>query len=76
MREVEINYLGVQMSVEGLYYPGEPGVMYDSDMAGCPESISEFEIYDVMVGEVSIIELLSDYQMQEIQSEVIEKIED
>jgi hypothetical protein len=73
---VEINYLGVQITVEGLYYPGDPEIMYDLDMAGYPGSNSEFEIHDVFVGEVSIIELLSDYQMEEIISEAIEKIEE
>jgi hypothetical protein len=74
--EVEISYLGVEMTIEGMYYPGEPEIMYESDMGGYPGSSSEFEIFNVFVGEVSIIDLLSSYQMQEIQSEVLEKIEE
>lgn len=76
MTKEEINYSGVDIVVEGNYYPGEDEVMYDSDMAGYPGSRSEFEIYDVFVGDISIIELLSDYQLEDIQSEIIQKIED
>jgi hypothetical protein len=74
--EIEISYLGVELRIEGSYYPGEPEIMYDSDMAGYPGSLSGFDISDVFVGEVSIFDLLSREQLQEIRSEVIEKIEE
>lgn len=73
--KVEINYLQIPLTVKGVYHAEEPEVMYDSDMSGCPGYPSEFEIHDVLAGDISIIELLSDYQMDEIQSQTIEKIE-
>lgn len=76
MEEIEISYLGVEMTIKGIYYPGEPEILYDSNMEGYPGSASSFDIEDVIVGDVSIIDLLSKYQMLEISSEVIEKIEE
>lgn len=75
MRTEEINYFGVEMTVEGNYHVGESQVMYDSDMGGHPGSGPEFELYDVFVGGISILNLLSYEQLAEIESEVIEKIE-
>lgn len=75
MTTEKITYLGIDMEIEGNYYPGEAQIMYDSDMGGYPGSPSEFEIYDVFVEEVSIINLLQDFQLEDIQTEVLEKIE-
>jgi hypothetical protein len=75
MRTEEINYFGVEMTVEGNYHAGESQVMYDSDMAGYPGSGPEFEIFDVFVGGISIFNLLSHSQVLDIEAEVIEKIE-
>jgi hypothetical protein len=75
MTTEKITYLGIDMEIEGTYYPGEPQISYDSDMAGYPGSPSEFEIYDVFVEEVSILNLLQDFQLEDIQTEVLEKIE-
>jgi hypothetical protein len=75
MTTEKITYLGIDMEVEGNYYLGESQIMYDSDMGGYPGSPSEFEIYDVFVEEVSIINLLQDFQLEDIQTEVLEKIE-
>lgn len=75
MTTEKITYLGIDMEIEGNYYPGEAQIMYDSDMGGYPGSASEFEIYDVFVEGVSIINLLQDFQLEDIQTEVLEKIE-
>ena len=75
MRTEEISYFGVEMTVEGNYHAGESQVMYDSDMGGHPGSGAEFELYDVFIGGISILNLLSYEQLAEIESEVIEKIE-
>lgn len=71
----EINYSGVDIVVEGNYYRGESEIMYDSDMAGYPGSRSEFEIYDILIGGVSSISIFQDYQLEDIEQEVIQKIE-
>lgn len=75
MTREEINYSGVDIVVEGNYYRGESKIMYDSDMAGYPGSRSEFEIYDILIGGVSSISIFQDYQLEDIEQEVIQKIE-
>lgn len=75
--QVEINYLGVPLSIEGNYYEGEPQVMYDSNGEGYPGSPSDFEIRKITVldSDIDIWELLSSKQFDEITELVIEKIE-
>lgn len=75
MRREEIDYLGVQMTIKGIYSPGEDEVMYDSDMAGYPGSGSEFELFDIFIGDVSCIDIFQDYQIEDIKDIVIQKIE-
>jgi hypothetical protein len=76
--QVEINYLGVPLTVQGTYYEGESQVMYDSNGEGYPGSSSEFEILEITVSdsEIDIWELLSSNQIDEITNLVIEKIEE
>jgi hypothetical protein len=76
--EVEINYLGVPLSIEGNYYAEEAQVMYFSDMSGYPGSPAEFEILKITVpdSDVDIWELFSQKQIDEITNLVIEKTEE
>lgn len=76
--QVEINYLGVPLTIEGNYYEGEPQVMYDSNGEGYPGSPPEFEIVKISVSDsdIDIWELLSDKQLIEIAELIIEKIEE
>lgn len=76
--QVEINYLGVPLLIEGDYYEGEPQVMYDSTGEGYPGSSSEFEIRKITVldSDIDIWELLSSKQFYEITELVIEKTEE
>jgi hypothetical protein len=76
--EVEINYSEVPLTVVGIYYEGEPQVMYDSNGEGYPGSPSEFEILKITVSdsEVDIWGIFSDEQLTEITELIIEKIED
>lgn len=76
--EVEINYSEVPLTVVGIYYEGEPQVMYDSNGEGYPGSPSEFEILKITVSdsEVNIWELFSNKQIDQITELVIEKIEE
>jgi hypothetical protein len=76
--QVEINYLGVPLTVQGTYYAGDPQVMYESDGGGYPGSPPEFEILGITVSDsfIDIWELLSNKQMDEITELAIEKIED
>jgi hypothetical protein len=76
--EIEIEYLGVPLSIEGTYYPSEAQVMYYSDMSGYPGSPAEFEIIKITVtdSDVDIWELLSQRQIDEITELVIQKTEE
>lgn len=73
---VEVSYLDVEISVKGVYTPGESEIMYDSDMAGYPGSGPEFDIYNIFIGEVSCIQIFQAYQLEDIQEIVIEKIQE
>ena len=76
--QVEINYLGVPLIVQGTYYEGESQIMYDSNGEGYPGSPSEFEILEITVSdsEIDIRELLSSNQIDEIAELVIQKTEE
>jgi hypothetical protein len=76
--EIEIEYLGVPLSIEGTYYPSEAQVMYYSDMSGYPGSPAEFEIIKITVtdSDVDIWELFSQRQIDEITELVIQKTEE
>ncbi len=76
--QVEINYSGVPLTIEGNYYEGDPQVMYDSNGEGYPGSPSEFEILKITVSdsEIDIWELFSNKQIDEITELVIEKTEE
>lgn len=76
--QVEIEYLGIPFTIEGLYTPGDPQVMYDGTGGGYPGSPSEFEVLKIAVSDsdVDIWELVSDKQLIEITELVIEKIEE
>jgi len=75
MKEITINYKGIEILVEGTYTPGEEEVRYFSDMSGQPSSPSEFDINAVYVNGVDILELLSEESLIEIELLVIESVE-
>lgn len=76
--EVEINYAGITLIVEGNYHGEDPEVMYDSNGEGYPASPAEFEITKITVSDsfIDIWELLSYNQIDEITELVIEKTEE
>jgi len=74
MKEITINYKGIELLVEGTYIPGEEEVRYFSDMSGQPSSSSEFDINAVYVNDVDIFELLSEDSLIEIETLILEDI--
>jgi hypothetical protein len=76
--EVQINYKGVDLVVEGNYYKGEEAVRYYSDMSGYPGSNSEFEITDVFVRDsfISVFNLFSAENLSEMEEICLIKIEE
>jgi hypothetical protein len=55
--EVEITYLGVELTVEGTYEPEEPSKTYGPPESCYEGSPSYFDIEDIFVGGVSIYEM-------------------
>lgn len=55
--EVEINYLGVELTVEGDYTPAVAGKTYGPPENCYPEEPSSFDIEDIFVEGTSIMEM-------------------
>ena len=72
---VTINYKDHLLEVEGDYIPEESMVMYYSDGSGYPGCPAEFDVHDIMLGEYSIYELLSN-DIEIIKELVINKIQE
>ena len=72
----EIQFKGIDLTVEGFYTSGEPEVMYDSDLCGSPEFKAEFDIRKVFVQDTEISSLLSEDDLDEIANLLILKMED
>jgi len=73
MRNTEtktITYLGIDMEIEFMYYPGEDAVTYYPDGSGYPGCGEEFEIDSISVGGIDIVELLSTKQENDIIDEL------
>lgn len=79
MREIEITFRGgIPLKVEGIYTPEEKGYRYDSDLSGLPMSYSSFDIEGIYATDssVDIYDLFSVADITEIETEVINKIEE
>jgi hypothetical protein len=76
--QVEINYLGVPLTVDGTYYKGDPQIMYINNGESYAGSPADFEILKITVSDsdVDIWELFSNKQIDEITELIIEKIEE
>lgn len=73
--EIEIEYRGVKLMVEGTYEPEEPMVMYYPDGSGYPGSASDFDVNAVFVGNIDIFDILANDQLDDIRDLVLESIE-
>ena len=76
--EVEITYRSILLRIEGVYSPEEKGYRYDNDLSGLPMSYSSFDIEGIFAtdSDVDIYELVSMADITEIETEVINKIEE
>lgn len=73
MEQVELNYKGVTLEVEGDYTPYDSGVWRYPDGSGQPPSAAEFSITSIMLGYVDVWELLED-NLEEVEELCIRKI--
>jgi len=74
---VLVNYLGIDIEVEGVYSPEEPMVIYYKDGSGYPGSASEFEVIGAFINgqdAVNIMDRLDAWN--ELAELAIEKIEE
>ena len=65
MKEHDINYNGVPMTVKGVYYKGASQTLYH------PEEPQEFNCIEVNIEGIDIIQLLADDVMTEIETQVL-----
>jgi len=74
--ETTIKFKGIDLTVEGVYTPPEPMVMYYKDMSGYPGANSEFECNAIYAGDVDIFELFSLEDLEKIEELCLNKIEE
>jgi len=65
MQKINITYKDVPLTVEYEYDPGEPMVMYYSDMSGHPGSAPCVNVLDILVEGISIYEVFEDIEQLE-----------
>ena len=70
----EITYKGILLEVTGEYTEAEEIVRYNEDFSGHPGSPASFQTFDVFVEGVSIVDLLGEDDLMEIDNLVLEKI--
>lgn len=77
-KEVEIEFKGVPLRVEGIYESEEPMVRYYPNRDGYPGSPSNFDIEGIYVAdsEIDIYDLLPMRDIEEIEDEIVNKIEE
>lgn len=70
MKEVTVNYKGIEFELEGIYTEGEERT-YDY-----PGSNSEYELYNALVNGIDILEILVESQIEDLIDLAIEQIEE
>lgn len=71
---IDINYKGIDLTIEGEYEPSEEEVTYESDLSGYPGSNSSFIIYEVFVEEVDIFDIISDFDLEALEELILNEI--
>ena len=72
--KTEITYKGILLEVEGTYTEAENRVIYYGDLDGHPGSPASFDINAVFVQDVDIFEFISEDDLREIETLVLEEI--
>ena len=70
----EITYKGILLEVMGTYEEAEDRVMYYGDLDGHPGYPASFDVNAIFVQDVDIFELLSEDNLREIETLILEKI--
>ena len=72
--KTEITYKGILLEIEGTQTEAEDRVIYYGDLDGHPGSPASFDINEIFVQDVDIFELVSEDDLREIETLVLEKI--
>lgn len=70
----EIIYKGILLEIEGTYTEAEDRVIYYGDLDGHPGNPATFDINAVFVQDVDIYELLSEDDLEVLETLILEKI--
>ena len=69
-----LNYKGIDLLIEGTYIPIEEIVRYNEDFSGHPGSPASFDINAIFVQDVDIFELISEDDLEVLETLILEKI--
>lgn len=72
--KTEIIYKGILLEVEGTYTEAEDRVIYYRDLDGHPGYLASFDVNAIFIQDVDIYELLSEDDLVEIETLVLEEI--
>ena len=72
--KTEITYKSILLEIEGTYVEAEDRVIYYGDLDGYPGSPASFDINAVFIQDIDIYELLSEDDLREIETLILEKI--
>lgn len=75
IKTIEINFYDTELSVDYEYDPGEPMVMYHSDLSGSPGEPPSVNIQDIFVGETSVFNIFDSDLLDSLQSTILETYE-
>jgi hypothetical protein len=73
---IDIEYCNVPLTIKGTYIEEEPRVDYYPDGSGYPGYPSDFEIRQIMCGEIDLQELLTYDQTEKIREIILKQIEE
>lgn len=71
MDEHVMEYMGIQLCIQGMYVEAEPMVMYDNNLTGHPGSEHDFEICHVLCGEQDIIAIVDESLLDNIKEDIL-----
>lgn len=75
IKTIEINFYDTELSVDYEYDPGEPMVMYHSDLSGSPGEPPSVEIHDIFAGETGIYNVFDGRLISDLEERILETYE-
>lgn len=72
---IQVTFYDTELSVDYEYDPGEPMVMYHSDLSGSPGSAPSIEIHDIFAGETGIYNVFDDRLISDLEERILDTFE-